>query len=51
MSEMICYCFGYTKGDIKEDLEAHGESLLLARIITSKKAGNCRCASENPKGR
>jgi len=51
MSEKICYCFNYTVADIEEDVRAHGSSLLLAQIMASKKAGGCRCATENPKGR
>jgi len=51
MPERICYCFNYTVVDIEEDVRAHGESRLMAGILASKKAGGCRCATENPKGR
>ncbi|NTV12565.1 MAG: hypothetical protein HGA96_01310 [Desulfobulbaceae bacterium] len=51
MSEKICYCFDYTVADIEADVRIHGESRLMAAILASKKAGGCRCATENPKGR
>jgi hypothetical protein len=51
MPEKICYCFNYTDADIEADVRAHGRSLLMEQILASKKAGGCRCATENPKGR
>ncbi len=47
----ICYCFGYTETDIREDVRRHGRSTILERIGAEKKAGTCRCAEKNPKGR
>ena len=50
--EIICYCFGYTRDDIIEDvLRNHGRSTIIERITGEKKAGNCRCKDKNPKGR
>ncbi len=50
--KLICYCFGYTKEDIVNDMRAHlGRSTILERIMAEKKAGNCRCKETNPKGR
>ncbi|HSH13861.1 MAG TPA: hypothetical protein VLA15_08930 [Desulfurivibrionaceae bacterium] len=49
--ELICYCFNYTAADIVKDAQAHGRSTILARILAEKKAGGCRCATQNPTGR
>ncbi len=51
MEEMICYCFEYTAADIEQDLAANGRSTILEKILSAKKAGGCRCAEKNPKGR
>jgi len=52
MKELICYCFGYTREDILEDMSMHlGRSTILERIMAEKKAGRCRCKETNPKGR
>jgi len=50
MGELICYCFEYTKTDIEEDFRNNGRSLIMERISTEKKFGNCACAIKNPKG-
>jgi hypothetical protein len=49
--QQICYCFNYTDGDIRRDVLAHGRSTIMERILAEKKAGACRCAVTNPKGR
>ena len=51
MAEKICFCFNYTDEDIAQDVLTHGKSLIMKKIMASKKAGSCRCATENPKGR
>lgn len=52
MRDIICHCFSYTSEDIREDVRAHGgRSLIMEKIMAEKKAGNCRCAETNPKGR
>ncbi len=51
MSEKICYCFDYNAEDIVRDVRTHGKSLIMARIVSEKSAGGCRCAESNPKGR
>ena len=51
MSEMICYCFGFTAEDIERDYQKNGSSTIMEKIRTEKKFGNCQCALENPKGR
>ena len=51
MTDYICYCFEYTRQHIMEDLEQNGRSLIMEKIQTEKKFGNCQCADKNPKGR
>lgn len=52
MSELVCYCFGYTREDIKRDVLTHGgRSTILETIMANKKAGICRCKETNPEGR
>lgn len=47
----VCFCFGYTVGDIEADIAANGRSLILEQIRAEKKKGGCNCAATNPKGR
>lgn len=49
--ELICFCFNYTAADIERDVSAHGRSTIIEKILAEKKAGGCRCATKNPKGR
>ncbi len=51
MNEYICYCFEYTSQDLEDDLKRNGRSLIMERIQSEKKFGNCRCTEKNPKGR
>ncbi len=50
-SDIICFCFGYSKEDILNDLKDNGRSLILEQIQLSKKDDGCDCANKNPKGR
>ena len=50
-SEYICYCFQYTAKDIEQDIELHGKSTIMEKIIAEKKVGGCQCETKNPKGR
>ena len=50
-TDLICYCFGYTRLDIEQDFIKNGRSLIMDRISAEKKAGGCDCAHKNPKGR
>jgi hypothetical protein len=50
-ADLICYCFGYSKEDIRNDYLKNGQSLIMRRIVAEKKIGNCRCGETNPKGR
>lgn len=49
-SDMICYCFRYTAGDIHRDAAEHGEATILQHILNAKRAGECQCAEKHPKG-
>lgn len=51
MPRLICYCFGHTDEDLRRDVREHGRSLIMERIVLTKKAGQCRCAEKNPAGR
>jgi len=51
LSNLICYCFEYTRQDIEDDLKKNGRSLIVEKIQAEKKSGNCQCATKNPKGR
>jgi len=49
--QLVCYCFGYSADDIKEDFLKHGRSQIMERIADEKKGGGCNCGEKNPKGR
>ena len=51
LTDLICYCFNYTRQDIEQDLLANSRSLILEKIAQEKKFGGCQCAVKNPKGR
>ena len=48
---LVCYCFGFTKQDIEQDLVENRRSLIMEKIMSEKKAGGCDCKNLNPKGR
>jgi hypothetical protein len=49
-TDLICYCFGYTRRDIEQDFIINNRSLILEKISAEKKARGCDCAAKNPKG-
>ena len=51
MNNLICYCFGYTEDNIKEDFLKNGQSLIQKKIQSEKKFGSCECATKHPKGK
>ena len=52
LPNLICYCFGYSAEDIREDVEANdGRSTILEEIVAAKRAGGCQCATTHPEGR
>lgn len=46
----ICYCFAWTRGRIKRQIEEAGQSSVSLEIAREIKAGNCACDIKNPKG-
>ena len=50
-SPTICFCFGYSEADIAADVQTHGRSTIVERILREKAQGGCNCATTNPKGR
>ena len=47
----LCYCFGWTKEMIKEELKERGETTALDDIKTKMKDPGCACEIRNPSGR
>ena len=47
-NDILCYCFGFTRKDIADDLRQHGTSTLLKKITQAKISGKCRCADTHP---
>ncbi len=45
----VCYCFGYTLGDIR-DGTAEQQQAILADIEAGIQAGQCACDLRNPQG-
>ena len=46
----ICYCFGYERKDVWDDIRRTGETE-IQKIITQRiRAGECRCEETNPSG-
>lgn len=46
----VCYCFGWTRGRIKEQITETGKSTASLEIAREVKAGRCECDIKNPKG-
>ncbi len=46
----ICYCFGWTRKRILQELEETGKSTALDEISAHTKAGRCGCEVNNPEG-
>jgi hypothetical protein len=47
----VCYCFGFTRKDIADEIERTGRSTVVGKIKAEVKAGNCACEVKNPSGR
>ena len=50
-SDLVCYCFQYTREQVEKDYTDNGRSRILERIVFEKKTGGFDCAQKNPKGR
>ena len=46
----LCYCFDYTRADIRRDVEGRGSTDILEGIKAEVKAGFCACEVKNPSG-
>ena len=47
----VCYCFGFTRKDIEDEVAQTGRSTIADRITAEVKAGNCACEVKNPSGK
>ncbi len=47
----ICYCFGFTRQDIWDEIRSAGKSTVAEQITAEVKAGNCACEVKNPSGK
>lgn len=47
----VCYCFGFTREDIWDEITKTGRSTIAERIKAEVKAGNCACELKNPSGK
>src|SRR5258708_12842781 len=47
----ICYCFGFTRQDIWEEIQSMGKSTVAQRITAEVEAGHCACEVKNPYGK
>jgi hypothetical protein len=46
----ICYCFAFTRADLRKDLSDKGETDIPEKIRQGVKEGRCNCERENPQG-
>lgn len=47
----VCYCFGFTRKDIENEIAETGRSTVADWITAEVKAGNCTCEVKNPSGK
>jgi len=47
----VCYCFGFTRKDIQDEIAKTGHSTIADRIAAEVKADNCACEVKNPSGK
>ena len=46
----LCYCFGYDRAAIRNDIRRTGDTAIQRKITRRVKAGECRCEETNPSG-
>lgn len=46
----LCYCFGYDRKAVRDDIHRNGETDILKIITQRVRAGECRCEETNPSG-
>jgi hypothetical protein len=47
----VCYCFGFTRKDIENEIAETGRSTVAERISAEVKQGNGACEVKNPSGK
>lgn len=47
----VCYCFGFTRKDIENEIAETGRSTVAERISAEVSRGNCACEVKNPSGK
>ncbi len=47
----ICYCYGVSRQDIRDEIRQTGKCALAERIKAEVKSGNCACEVKNPSGK
>ncbi len=47
----VCYCFGWTRERIFEQIKQQGKSTAVKEISARIKSGECECEIKNPSGR
>ena len=47
----LCYCFGVTREDIRNEVRQSGKSSAAERITAEVKADKCACEVKNPSGK
>jgi hypothetical protein len=46
----LCYCFDYSREDIRRDIDATGQTSILEEIKAEVQGGFCACEVKNPSG-
>jgi hypothetical protein len=47
----VCYCFGFSRKDIENEIVSTGHSTVAERISEEVRQGNCACEVKNPSGK
>ncbi len=47
----VCYCFGFTRQEIWDEIRSTGKSAVAERIGAEVEAGRCACEVKNPTGK
>src|SRR5258708_33241669 len=47
----VCYCFGFTRQDIWDEIRSTGKSTVAERITEEVEADRCACEVKNPSGK
>jgi len=47
----LCYCFGFSRQDIWDEIRCTGKSTVAQQITAEVEAGRCACEVKNPSGK